>query len=98
MKIISSPCSKTLLGIVLEDVRIDYCQDATFYCFPDDSFSGEDWKSSFEYDESVRSLPLRQNRPPQSYEFMMNRDQFTAAFTLLMMSLSNTDDIPCSGS
>lgn len=27
---------------------------------------------------------------------MMNRDQFTTALTLLLMSLSNTYDIPCS--
>ena len=32
-------------------------------CRPDDSFSDEGWKTLFEYDESVRSLKPRQNRP-----------------------------------
>ena len=39
-------------------VRIDYCQDNTFYCAPDDSFSGRGWNIPFEHDESVRSLSL----------------------------------------
>ena len=98
MEITSYPCPKTLLEIVLKDVRIDYRQDCTFYCSPNNSFSGRGWKTLFEYDESVWSLSRRQNRSPQSYEFMMSRDQFTAALTLLMMSLSNADDISCNGS
>jgi len=39
-------------------MRIDYRQDDTFYCVPDDSFSARDWKTLFEYDESVRSISL----------------------------------------
>ena len=94
MEITSSSCPKTLLETVLKDVRIDYRQDCTFYCSPDNSFSGRGWNSLFEYDESVRSLFHHENRSPQSYEFMISRDQFTAALLLLMMSLSNADDIP----
>ena len=39
-------------------LKIDYRQDGTFYCAPDDSFSDEVRKTLFEYDESVRSLFL----------------------------------------
>ena len=43
-------------------VRIDYRQDGTFYYVPDDSFSGRDWKTLFEYDESVRNPNLHENQ------------------------------------
>jgi len=39
-------------------LRIDYRQEATYKCSPDDSFSGKGWKTLFEYDESVRSFFL----------------------------------------
>ena len=44
-------------------MRIDYCQKHSKMCLPDNSFSDEGWKTSFEYDESVRSLFRRENRP-----------------------------------
>jgi len=44
-------------------VRIDYRQDDTYKCAPDDSFSDEGWKTSFEYDESIRSLFPHDDRP-----------------------------------
>ena len=48
----------TILWTTFKGVRIDYRQDDTFYCVPDDSFYGRGWKTLFEHDESIRSLPL----------------------------------------
>ena len=57
---------KPVFGTVLSGVRIDYRQETNYKYSPDDTFSGRGRKTSFEYDESVRSVFLRQNRSPQS--------------------------------
>ena len=69
-------------GTVLKGVRIDYCQEHSKMCRPDDSFSDEGWKTLFEYDESVRSLYRRENRPEGSSRKWMP-EPFNAAVHMI---------------
>jgi len=54
-------------------LKIDYRQDDTFYCSPDDSFSDDGWNIPFEHDDSIRILFHRQNRSPENVRPMMEQ-------------------------